>query len=142
MTAILPATDTPFGERVARRLRDELIIWMTTTSADGTPQPNPVWFLWDGEGFLIYSKPDSARLPHIRRNARIALHFDGDGNGGDIIVFAGEAREAPEAPPANDVADYIAKYQHLIAEYHWTPASFAADYSVPIRVTVTKVRGH
>ena len=24
----------------------------------------------------------------------------------------------------------------------WTPASFAADYSVPVRITITRVRGH
>lgn len=34
------------GERVRRRLRDEHII--STVGADGTRQPNPVWFLWGG----------------------------------------------------------------------------------------------
>ena len=41
-------TATPFGERAQRRLRDDKLAWLTTTSADGTPQPVPVWFLWDG----------------------------------------------------------------------------------------------
>ena len=35
--------DNAFGDRVRRRLRDAELIWFTTTSADGTPQPNPVW---------------------------------------------------------------------------------------------------
>src|SRR6478609_6474665 len=39
--------DTEFGARVRQRLQDETLIWFTTTSADGTPQPNPVWFLWE-----------------------------------------------------------------------------------------------
>ena len=34
-------TTTPFGERAQRRLRDERLAWLTTTSADGTPQPVP-----------------------------------------------------------------------------------------------------
>ena len=29
--------------------------WMTTVGDDGTPQPNPVWFLWDEDGFLVFS---------------------------------------------------------------------------------------
>jgi len=42
--SVLPDPTTPFGERVARRLREEPVIWFTSTSRDGTPQPNPVWF--------------------------------------------------------------------------------------------------
>src|SRR3954451_7916261 len=55
MATILPDPATPFGERVAQRLREEVVIWLTTTGADGTPQPAPVWFLWEGETFLIYT---------------------------------------------------------------------------------------
>ena len=33
---------TPFGERVRRRLRDVVVVWLNTVGADGTPQPNPV----------------------------------------------------------------------------------------------------
>ena len=31
---------------------------MTTVRSDGQPQTVPVWFLWDDEGFLIYSQPN------------------------------------------------------------------------------------
>src|SRR5215831_5912700 len=89
---ILPDPATPFGERVARRLREEVVIWLTTTGSDGTPQPAPVWFLWEGESFLIYTLTNAKRLAHIERNPRVALHFDSDGTGGDIVVFTGEAR--------------------------------------------------
>ncbi len=37
-----------YGERVRRRLTGEMTIWLTTVGRDGTPQPNPVGFLWDG----------------------------------------------------------------------------------------------
>jgi PPOX class probable F420-dependent enzyme len=142
MSAVMPDPSTPFGERVERRLRDEPIIWMTTTGADGTPQPNPVWFLWDGESFLIYSLPDAARLPHIQKTPRVALNLDGNGQGGDIIVITGDAQIRPDEPPADQVPAFVEKYQAFITRSFVTPANFAARYSTAIRVTPTKVRGH
>jgi len=50
---------TDFGARVARRLDDEIMIWLTTVRADGTPQPSPVWFLWIDQSILIYSQPNT-----------------------------------------------------------------------------------
>ncbi len=138
----LPSPETPFGERVARRLRDGIVAWLTTIDADGTPQPNPVWFLWDGSSFLIYSLHNAARLPHIARNPRVSLNLDSDGRGGDIIVFTGSAREAHEEAPADQNAAYLTKYRTAIEKNFGSPAAFAARYSVPLRLTPSKVRGH
>lgn len=134
--------NTPFGARVARRLSDELIIWLTTTRADGTPEPSPVWFLWDGNSFLIYSQPDTPKLRHLARNPKVALNFDGDGQGGDIVVFTGEARIARDEPPSNTVAGYQAKYRAEIGRIGMTPETFASAYAVPIRIEPTRLRGH
>jgi predicted pyridoxine 5'-phosphate oxidase superfamily flavin-nucleotide-binding protein len=30
-------------------LHEAHVIWLTTVDADGTPHPNPVWILWDGD---------------------------------------------------------------------------------------------
>jgi PPOX class probable F420-dependent enzyme len=142
MSSVLPLENTPFGERVARRLREEPIIWMTTVGVDGTPQPNPVWFLWDGESFLIYSLSDAARLPHIRRNPNVSLNLDGNGKGGYIIVIAGEARITTNDPPADKNPVYVEKYKEFIARSFKTPENFASQYNVTLRVTPKKVRGH
>ncbi len=138
----LPSPETPFGRRVARRLRDSVVAWLTTVTADGTPQPNPVWFLWDGSSFLIYSLSGAARLENIARSPRVSLNFDSDGRGGDIIVFTGNAQVAPDEPPADQNAAYLAKYRTAIDASFGGPAAFAARYSVPIRITPLKVRGH
>ena len=42
-------TSSSFGRRVVERLENEHVVWLTTVAADGTPQPSPVWFLWDGQ---------------------------------------------------------------------------------------------
>jgi PPOX class probable F420-dependent enzyme len=134
-------TDTPFGQRAARRLREEKIAWLVTTSGDGTPQPVPVWFLWDrAASFLLYSRPDTAKLRNIARRPRVALHLESNGEGGDIVVVLGDAAVTNDAP-ANDVPDYLEKYAEFIARNSWTPESFAADYSVALRIEASKLRG-
>ncbi len=133
---------TPFGARVERRLRDEVIAWLVTVSPRGMPQPSPIWFLWDGaDSLLIYSRPDTPKLRNIAANPRVAVHLEGDGRGGDIIVLLGRAA-VTEDPPGDEIPDYVEKYRELIAGNGWTPASFAADYSVPLRVTATRLQGH
>jgi len=135
-------TPTEFGQRVARRLRDETIGWLTTVGPDGTPQPSPIWFLWDGEAILIYSQPNTPKLRNIERNPRVALNLDGDGRGGDIVILTGEARVDRDASGAADHTEYLEKYRQAIERIGMTPEQFAASYSVPIRLTPAKLRGH
>ena len=135
-------TTTAFGQRAQRRLAEERIIWLTTVDSSGRPQPRPVWFLWDGETFLIYSQPDTHKLEHIAANADVALNFDGDGRGGDIIVFNGRAQVEGDAPPADRVDAYAQKYADGFERIGMTPAEFADSYSVAIRVRPTGLRGH
>lgn len=141
MTAVFPDTASPFGERVARRLRDEHVVWITTIGADGTPQPNPVWFLWDGQTVLIYNRPRAKRLEHIQRSPNVSLNFNTGGDGEDVVVITGRAQIVTEVPPADQVAAYIEKYRADIADLDMTPESFAADYTVVVRVRPEKVRG-
>ena len=56
---------TEFGSRVAHQLISEEVIWLTTVGPENTPQPRPVWFLWDGTSCLIYSQSKTYKLDHI-----------------------------------------------------------------------------
>ena len=133
---------TEFGQRVQRRLKGEQIVWLTTVGADARPHPRPVWFLWQDEEFLIYSQPETHKLEHIIRNSAVALHFDSDGRGGDIVVFSGTATVDPDVPPANEVREYIDKYAIGLERIGMTPEAFAASYSVGIRIDLESLRGH
>ncbi|HSE94485.1 MAG TPA: TIGR03667 family PPOX class F420-dependent oxidoreductase [Methylomirabilota bacterium] len=135
-------TSTEFGARAARRLREDLIGWLVTVAADRTPQPIPVWFWWDGQTCLIYSQPATAKLRNLATNPRVALHLDGDGQGGNIVILTGEARVVTDVPPADRVPEYLEKYRKAIGRIGMTPASFAAAYSVAIRLTPTRLSGH
>lgn len=132
---------TPFGQRVARRLAEELVIWLVTTDRGGTPQPKPVWFIREGETLLIYSQPDVAKVRHIQERPRVALNFNTDAEGDDVIVLLGTAAIDPSAPPTDQHAAYGAKYAQAIPGIGMTPAQFAATYSLAIRVAIERVRG-
>jgi PPOX class probable F420-dependent enzyme len=143
MADVLPEAGTPFGDRVRQRLTDSQVIWLTSIGVDGTPQPNPVWFLWDGaDSVLVYSRPLALRLKHIVANPRIALNLDGDGKGGDIIVLSGAAALAPDTAASDANAGYLAKYGDAMARVSGSTAEFAADYPIALSVRVDKIRGH
>jgi PPOX class probable F420-dependent enzyme len=135
--------DSDFGRRVERRLREDVVAWLTTVRRDGLPQPSPVWFLWDGSGeLLIYSRPGTQKLRNLARGPLVSVHLDGDGRGGDIVVVSGAARIAEDAPPADSLPEYVEKYAPGFARIGMTARQFAQSYSVGIRVRATGLRGH
>ncbi len=111
-----------------------------TVNGRGAPQPSPIWFLWDDRSILLYSQPDTAKLRNIEANPRVALHLNDDGRGSDVVILSGRAAVSDD-PPAHEIPAYLDKYAGLIQGNGWTPESFAADYSVPVRVGPTGLRG-
>jgi PPOX class probable F420-dependent enzyme len=131
-----------FGGRAARHLREETVVWLTTVTPKGAPLPSPVWFLWDGEAsVLMYSMP-SARITNLKDNPRVTLNFGGDGNGGDIVIFSGTATVDRELPSAHANESYLSKYREGITRLGSTPEAFAEQYSEPVRIRLTGLRGH
>ena len=132
-----------FGRHVARRLRQERIVWLTTVASDDddSPLPRPVWFHWDGRTVLILSQKGKAKLRHIARNPEVSLNFNTDEDGGDVAVIGSEAK-IMDAPPANNrVKAYLRKYREGIKSLDMTVAEFSAAYTVPILVTPKGLRG-
>ncbi len=130
-----------FGARVARRLRDETVVWLTTVTRSGAPLPRPVGFLWDGgTNVFVYSQP-GARIRNIQRNPKVTLNFDGDGRGGDIVVLSGIAEVDESHPSAAENAAWIAKYATEWERSGMSAESFALRFSVPVRIRITAVHG-
>jgi len=128
------------GARADQRLRTEQILWLTTVRADGQPQASPVWFLWDGEAFLVFSQPGAQKLRNLAANPRVAVHLDTDEAGEDVVTIEGTAAVDPDAPPSDQLEAYVAKYREGIRALGWTPAKLAKDYSVAIRILPVRAR--
>ncbi len=131
---------TEKGARVDQWLRDDLVAWLVTVTADGTPVPTPIWFWWDGETILIYSQPDKPKLRHIASNPRVALALTVNEVGDLRAVITGTAAVDDRAPAPDELPEYIEKYRDEIARLGSDPVQFAGEYSVPIRLTPTKLR--
>ncbi len=127
------------GAHAAERLETELIAWMTTVKSDGTPQVSPIWFLWDGSEFLLYSR-DSPRIRNIDSHQRVSVNLDGDGLGSEIVVVEGTAAVDMSMPSAAENDAYLVKYKPVMDGYGWTPEWFAENYSVPVRITPSRYR--
>ncbi len=131
-------TTSGSGARADRRLREEEVAWLTTVRQDGQPQSVPVWFLWDGESFLIYSQPGRQKLKNVGRNPGVALNLNSNAQGGDVVRAEGTAEVAGDVPPADEVDEYLEKYREAIARIGFDPDGFARTYSVALRVTPTR----
>jgi PPOX class probable F420-dependent enzyme len=138
---VIPDRATAYGERVRRRLTDEMTIWLTTVGRDGAPQPNPVGFLWDGgDSLLTYSQAGAARLANIRRQPLVSLNFDSNG-GDDIVVLAGTAEILDDYPAVPGNPAWLEKYGEAIDARFGSAVQFAERFSVPVRIHLTRVRG-
>jgi PPOX class probable F420-dependent enzyme len=128
-------TTTEVGKRAESRLKEEEIAWMTTVRSDGQPQTVPVWFLWDDDGFLIYSQPNRQKLKNISRNPRVGLNLNTNEQGNDVVRLEGTASIDEDAPLSSEVTPYVEKYRESIARIEYDVEGFARAYSVAVRVT-------
>jgi PPOX class probable F420-dependent enzyme len=128
---------TEFGARVARHLREERVVWLTTV----TPSGAPVGFLWDdGENVSVYNQP-GARVRNIGRSPKVTLNFRGDAHGHDIVVLSGTAEVDQSGLSAAENAAWVGKYAIEWERFGMTAESFAGRFNVPVRIRISAVHG-
>ncbi|MBZ0288710.1 MAG: TIGR03667 family PPOX class F420-dependent oxidoreductase [Anaerolineae bacterium] len=125
---------------IQSQLEKAYVIWFTTVRADGTPQPTPVWFVWEDGEFLIYTTPKAQKHRNIQANPKVALNLDGTDDGKHYVVFFGEAVVDPKTPAPTQMPAYIEKYRQGILDINMTPESFDESYTIAIRIKPTHVR--
>ena len=128
----------PNNAHVEQRLREEPIVWFTTVRPDGGPHTVPVWFLWDGETFLIFSQPGNLKIRNLQRNPHITLALDGTKQGGDVVTVEGEAELLSEPSRNILVPAFGEKYASMIKTMGVDAQGLVEDYSQPIRIKPTK----
>jgi PPOX class probable F420-dependent enzyme len=136
----MPAAGSDLGDRVRRRLEQDRVAWLTSVGADGTPQPNPVWFIVEGEEILVWNAVGAHRLTHLRSRPRVALNFNSTRSGGDILVITGEAHFDATAPLPHEVPAYVEKYGADMKSISGSLEAFSEAYPHLLRIRPKGVR--
>ncbi len=131
-----------FGQKALAQLQDEHVVWLTTVGAKtDTPQPNVIWFLYQEDDVVIYTKPGAQRLENIAKNPKVSLNFNSPEDGEAMTVFTGTAIVDPAIKSVIHNQAYVEKYERWMENIGMTPQQMNDEFSVPIRITLEKLRG-
>jgi len=61
---------------VASRLNRARSYWLGTTNPDGSPHATPVWGVFVGNGFYIYSERSTVKARNLARDGRAVVHAE------------------------------------------------------------------
>ena len=109
-----------------------LIASLASVRSDGRPHVVPLWFVWDGTAFVMYSKPHAVKVQNLLRdpNAMLALGEPGRLDGSAALV---EVRaEIDEA--VGLITAFASKYAELMTSLGLSGDTFASVYSQRIRL--------
>ena len=124
---------------VARRLDQDLILWITSVRADGQPQSAPVWYVREGDEIWIWSM-EGQRITNLGQNPKVSVHLNDDGRGDSIVTIEGEATIERSAGPGSAHAEFARRYQPMLDSYQHNWEWFDRGYPAPIRIRPTRIR--
>jgi PPOX class probable F420-dependent enzyme len=89
------------------RIADARRYWLATVAPDGAPHVMPVWAVWLERHLWLSTGGRSAKARNLRREARCAVHVDGE----DPVIVNGVARFVDDRDAiARVAAAYARKY--------------------------------
>ncbi len=128
----------------AAELRDHLLHdvvgWLTTVAPDGRPQTAVISFLWDGDGILFYSRPDTPKIRNIVAHPDVSFHLNCDPYGDHVVIVEGLAGVAPREARSDVHRAYRRKYREPYEHWDMDPKATADEFSVPIRILPERIR--
>jgi len=139
MTRTAQADQPPrYRPSIEAALRDDPVVWLSSVQSDGRPHLVPVWFLWDGDRILAFSKPHARKVDNLRDQPSVMLAVGTPGPEFDVELIEATA-ELPDEPAASVIPDgFGAKYRELLHRAGLTVQRFAEVYSQPIVLRPTR----
>lgn len=139
-----PTTTRPARHRpsVEAALRDDPVAWLSSVQRDGRPHVVPVWFHWDGERIVAFSKPNARKVDNLRDQPSVMLAVGTPGPEFEVELIEATA-EIPEADAAEVMPEgFGTKYRELLRRANLTVQRFAEVYSQPIVLRPTRFLGY
>ena len=120
--------------RIRRFLEQEPVVWLSTVRPDGGPHLVPIWFWWDGEALLVFSKPNAQKVRNLRERPSVMLALGDAEDDFDVGMVEGSA-ELLDRPTSEMLPDgHLVKYARQLAAIGLTAEEYAATYSQVIRI--------
>lgn len=127
------ATDAHAGQRLA----GEPVAWLGTVAPGGRPHTVPVWFTWDDPVVTVFSRPDTAKIAHLRAHAEVSVALDTAEQGTDVVTGGGRAVLADLARVESALDAFGRKYAPLLGEQPLD--AWLMTFSQPIVVTLDRL---
>ena len=125
---------TVAASRIHGFLEREPVVWLSTVRPDGGPHLVPIWFWWDGEALLVFSKPGAQKVRNLRAQPSVMLALGDAEDDFDVGLLRGRAELLDQ--PTREVlpAEHLAKYAAKLAAIGVSAEEYAATYSQVIRI--------
>ena len=125
---------TVAATRIHGFLEREPVVWLSTVRPDGGPHLVPIWFWWDGEAVLVFSKPGAQKVRNLRAQPSVMLALGDAEDDFDVGMLRGRA-ELLESPTSDVLpAAHLDKYAAKLASIGMSAEEYAATYSQVIRI--------
>jgi general stress protein 26 len=93
-----------------RRLAEEEVYWVLTSTRDGKPHPAPVWGIWKDLRLFFETDPNSMKGRNLRANPQIMAHLQ---DRVDTVMVEGTARRLSKTKESKLLQnDYSKKYDY------------------------------
>ncbi|MEX1169793.1 MAG: pyridoxamine 5'-phosphate oxidase family protein [Chloroflexota bacterium] len=120
--------------RIQRFLEQEPVVWLSTVRPDGEPHLVPIWFWWDGEALLVFSKPNAQKVRNLRERPSVMLALGDAEDDFDVGMIEGIA-ELLDRPTSEMLPDgHLVKYARQLAAIGLSAEEYAATYSQVLRI--------
>lgn len=128
----------PGDAHAAQRLASEAVIWLGTVAVDGRPHTVPVWFAWDDPKLTVFSRPDTAKVAHVRGgHDLVSVALDTVGEGTDVVTGSGRATLSELGKVEEALDAFGRKYAPLLGSQPLD--AWLMTFSLPIVVTVDRL---
>ena len=125
-------------QSIGEALERQTVVWVSSVRPDGTPHLLPLWFVWDGDSSLVFSKPHAQKVRNVRSAPRVMVAVGDPGPAWDVELVEGVADLLPPVLDGDVPESFAAKYRELMSRAGTTRDEFAATYSQPIRIRPTR----
>lgn len=125
---------TVAATRIHGFLEREPVVWLSTVRPDGGPHLVPIWFWWDGEAVLVFSKPAAQKVRNLRAHPSVMLALGDAEDDFDVGLLRGRAELLDRATSEVLPMAHLDKYADKLASIGLGAEEYAATYSQVIRI--------